>query len=355
MTGPLSSAAFLIGIFVFLSAIPGLPCKPVNQGGQHHVSWSRDDPTAARRFRRDLRDSLPPLPYEAEMMMMAYPPSSSDTPSEVYYQPGDGGRRGRVQQDDQRLGQALQQLVEDGRRRDQEAVYLAGLLRLLTPQAGPDVYPGAQQRPPKAEEAGLAPGVDFQGPFPPDYDDTSMVKPQRGWLNLQNLQNLQNLMDPQLAQALMNRYRQEKLYEAGLSPPPASRLELQEAAAEAEGEAEREADEEVLRYLVGQILSTAGSEGGPQPPVRLSESQSGLRRSRRSLDDGASNPEEENLLRVKRIDEAGMRDAIQGLQRIKGVDIKPQQQQAGKQARKRRYAAYDTDELAERILKYLPD
>ncbi|XP_041129766.1 proprotein convertase subtilisin/kexin type 1 inhibitor, like [Polyodon spathula] len=354
MTGPLSSAAFLIRVFVFLSAVPGLPCKPLNQGGQHRVSWSRDDPTAGRRFRRDLHDSLPPLPYEAEMMMMAYPPSSSSSNArnDVYYQPGEGGWRERGQQDDQRLGQALQQLVEDGRRRDQEAVYLAGLLRLLTPEAGPEGYPGAQQRPPKPGEAGLAPAVDFQGPFPPDYDDTSVAKPQRGW------QNVQNLMEPQLAQALMNRYRQEKLYEAGLSPPPASRLVLQEAAAEAEGEAEREGDEDVLRYLVGQILSSAASEGGPQPPARLSkggqsEDYSGLRRSRRSLGDGAGSPEEENLLRVKRIDEAGVRDAIQGLQqRTKRVDSEPQ---AGKQARKRRYVAYDPEELAERILKYLPD
>ncbi|KAK6467239.1 proprotein convertase subtilisin/kexin type 1 inhibitor [Huso huso] len=346
MTGPLSSAAFLLSIFIFLSAVPGLPCKPVNNGGQQRVSWSRDESAGGRRFRRDLRDSLPPLPYEAEMM--AYPPpSSSDSQQQlrnnVYYQPGEGGWRGRGQQDGRRRGQALQQLVEDGRRRDQEAVYLAGLLQLLTAEAGPEGYPGAQERPPKAGEAGLAPGGDFQGPFLPDYDDTSMVKPQRAW---QNLQNLQNLMEPQLAQALMNRYRQEKLYEAGLSPPPASRLELQEAAAEAEGEA----DEEVLRYLVGRILSSMGSEGGQQ-----SEGHSGLRRSRRSLDEGASSPDEENLLRVKRLDEAGMRDAIQGLQRIKGVDTEPQQQQAGKQVRKRRYAAYDPDELAERILKYLPD
>ncbi|XP_041093037.1 uncharacterized protein LOC121305463 [Polyodon spathula] len=266
--------------------------------------------------------------------MMAYPPLSSSDPqqqqlrNEIYYQPGEGGWRGRGQQDNQRRGQALQQMVDDGRRRDQEAVYLAGLLQLLTAEAGPEVYPGAQQRPPKAGEAVSAPDGDFQGPFPPDYDDTSMVKPPRGW------QNAQNLMEPELVQALMNRYRQEKLYEAGLSPQPASRLQLQEAAAEAEGEAEGEADEEVLRYLVGRILSSMGGEGGQQ-----SEGRSGSRRSRRSLDDGAISPDEENLLR----------DAVQGLQRMKRVDTDVQQ------VRKRHYAAYNPEELAERILKYLPD
>lgn len=61
----------------------------------------------------------------------------------------------------------------------------------------------------KAEEEEEEEG-DFQGPYPPDYDETeqavSMAKPQASW---------QGVLDPQLTQALLSRYKQEMLMQAG--------------------------------------------------------------------------------------------------------------------------------------------
>lgn len=105
------------------------------------------------------------------------------------------------------MGQALQRLAEDDRRRDQEAAYLSSLLRLLSEGDG-NVPRAVEEEDDDEEDEG--PG-DFQGPYPPDYDETeqglSMAKPQAAW---------QGLLDPQLTQALLNRYRQERLLRAGL-------------------------------------------------------------------------------------------------------------------------------------------
>lgn len=185
-----------------------------------HGGRNLDGSAGVLRLRRELRDSLP---YEAQMM--SYPPGAGmeGQGNELLYQPD--GWRG------QSLGQALQRLVEDDRRQDQEAAYLAGLLRLLSESEG------NAQRAGKGGEEEDEEGGDLQGPYPPDYDETepsmSMTKPQASW---------QGPLDPQLTQALLNRYRQERLLQAGLTP---SGNKLQESRGEA-GMEERE--EEALRY-----------------------------------------------------------------------------------------------------------
>ena len=159
------------------------------------------------RVRRDLRDSLP---YEAQMM--SYSPGEMKVRASDLYSQGDAWKA-------KGMSQALQQLVENDQRRDQEAAYLAGMMRLLS-QIDANSQGGARE---DVGETG-----DFQGPYPPDYDETepgiSMAKPQAGW---------QDLLDPQLTQALMNRYRQERL--------------LQEAANRIPEQREQDRDQEVLR------------------------------------------------------------------------------------------------------------
>lgn len=276
--------------------------------------------------------------------MMSYPPTTGveGRGNELYY-PSEGWRG-------QALGQALQRLAEDDQRRDQEAAYLSGLLRLLG-----DVEANGQRTGEEEEDEEEGP-EDFQGPYPPDYDESeqgmSMAKPQAAW---------QGLLDPQLTQALLNRDRQEKLLRAGLR--------------EARGEPEaQEREEEVLRYLIGRVLSNLASENNQNAPVRLSKrdlaavgGEGGgtgvrvLKRSRRSVDSALppSAKSEPPLMRVKRLEDEEDKMAAEpavgvqgrGLQRIKRIDS--DLQQAGKHMRKRRALTYDPNLLAQRILQYL--
>ncbi|XP_069039802.1 proprotein convertase subtilisin/kexin type 1 inhibitor, like [Lepisosteus oculatus] len=350
MSGPLSSTAFLLlSSTLLLTSLPPLPAKPLSSGGPRS-GWGTEEVGGAGRMRRDLRDSLP---YEAQMVM-SYPPpgaglGSEGRNNEIFYQPGTGleGWKGRG------VGEALQQLVDDDRRRDQEAIYLAGLLRLLSESYG------------APQKLGLEETGDFQGPYPPDYDETeqglSMDKPQAAW---------QGLLDPQLTQALLNRYRQERLRQASL--PPTSRLLT--ADSRSGGPGGEEGEEEVLRYLVGRVLSSLASETPQQTPSRLAKRDLAaagdrptppLKRPRRSLDDGAppSPRVEPSLLRVKRLGDeeeeeeeeraAAAGGARAGLQRMKRIDS--ELQGGGRPARKRRAVTYDPDLLAQRILQYLPE
>ncbi|KAI1893011.1 hypothetical protein AGOR_G00139410 [Albula goreensis] len=340
MSGPLTGAVFLLlSIALLLLPPPPLEAKSLT-GSRGSVG--------AHRLRRELRDALP---YEAQMM--SYPPAASveGRGNELYYQPE--GWRG------QSMGQALQRLVEDDRRRDQEAAYLTGLLRLLS-SADPNAQRAATIEE-EEEEEDEGPG-DFQGPYPPDYDETdqgiSMAKPQAAW---------QGLLDPQLTQALLNRYRQERLLQAGLGSN-----RLQDTRADT---ATDNREEEVLRYLVGRVLSSLASENSQNAPARLSKRDLGavsggvaggrvLKRSRRSLDSTPvpSPKYEPSLLRVKRLEEeedkmadgptAGAhKEARVGLQRMKRIDSDLQQ---AKHIRKRRALTFDPDLLAQRILQYLP-
>ncbi|XP_021447756.1 uncharacterized protein LOC110510930 [Oncorhynchus mykiss] len=377
MSGPLtnscsfSSVLFLLSLSVVL--LPPLRLDAKSLSAARGVEGQGLDATGGgvRRLRRDLRDSLP---YEAGMM--SYPGESADVltrrgGNELLYQPEEWRGQG--------LGQALQQLVENDQRREQETAYLAGLLRLLSEV---DVQgPG--------EEGGeeiQGPG-DFQVPYPPDYDETEqgmrMGKPQAAapW---------QGLLDPQLTQALLNRYRQERLQQqAGLPglPTAINRLET--------GSQDR--DEEALRYLVSKVLSNIsptkpqGSSGrrarrdlvsvsGGGGRVRASSSPV-LHRSRRSLDSPPSpslNREHSvGLLRVKRLgdmegvvvegpggpggEREGHRtpDHMVELQRMKRIDNELQPQPGGRPSRRRRALnydpiTYDPELLIQHILHYLP-
>ncbi|XP_043103361.1 proprotein convertase subtilisin/kexin type 1 inhibitor, like [Puntigrus tetrazona] len=290
------------------------------------------------RLRRELRDSVP---YEAQMM--SYPAADFRSRSnDLYYQPEVLRAQG--------LGQALQRLVENDQKREQEAAYLASMLRLLN-----EAQNNGQGKAEEEEEE----GGDFQGPYPPDYDETeqavSMAKPQASW---------QGLLDPQLTQALLNRYKQERLMQAGLAPNT-NRIP----------EREQDKDQEMLRYLVEKILSSlasGGNQGGPSnqrakrdlSTVANMEQSGGhvLKRSRRSLDSapGPSPQVEASLLRVKRLD-GDVDDEVTGqsnrtphvgLQRMKRIDtdLPPPK----KHSRKRRALTYDPALIAQHILQYLP-
>nr|XP_055024629.1 proprotein convertase subtilisin/kexin type 1 inhibitor, like [Misgurnus anguillicaudatus] len=287
------------------------------------------------RFRRDLRDAAP---YEAQMM--SYPAAEyKGRSSDLYYQPEASRAQG--------LGQALQRMMESDQRREQEAAYLASLMRLLN-----EAQSNGQGKPEEEDEEG-----DFQGPYTPDYDETeqavSMAKPQASW---------QGALDPQLTQALLNRYKQEKLMQA----ERANRIP----------ERDQDRDQEMLRYLVEKILSSLASEGNQPGPLNQRAKRdlaavanmdraggSALKRSRRSLDSAPvpSPQAEASLLRVKRldddIDDEG--DVVQsnrtphvGLQRMKRIDtdLPPPK----KHSRKRRALTYDPNLIAQHILQYLP-
>ncbi|XP_017541530.1 proprotein convertase subtilisin/kexin type 1 inhibitor, like [Pygocentrus nattereri] len=323
MSGPRTSSILLLFTIASLqnALLEAKPLSAMHGGG-------------AVRLRRDLRDSLP---YEAQMM--SYPTADfKGRGNELYYQPEAVRAQG--------LGQALQRLMENDQRREQEAAYLAGLLRLLN--EAENNGQGKQEEEEEEEEG------DFQGPYPPDYDETeqtvSMAKPQA-------------LLDPQLAEALLNRYRQERLLQAGLNPT-SNRLP----------DREQERDQEVLRYLVEKILSSLAPGNQPSPSNRRAKRDvsavasvgrggASLRRSRRSVDSVPvpSPSAEASLLRVKRLgdeeDDEGFaaqsnRSPHAGLQRMKRIDT--DMPLPLKHSRKRRAVSYDPSVIAQHILQYLP-
>ncbi|XP_062855636.1 proprotein convertase subtilisin/kexin type 1 inhibitor, like [Trichomycterus rosablanca] len=314
MSGPRTSSLPLL-FCVALLHIPALEAKPLSamHGG------------SAVRLRRDLRDSLP---YEAQMM--SYPPDGyNGRTNELYYQPEKLRSQG--------LNQALQRLVENDQRQQQEAAYLAGLVRLLS-----EAENNAQARPEEEEEEEEG---DFQGPYPADYDETeqrvNMVKPQ-------------TMMDPRLTEALLNRYRQERMIQSGIHT----------------GENRDQMD---LRYLVEKILAGLVAENPSNRPVKykLSDAAAGgqdraarLRRARRSLDSvpDSSPDAEASLLRVKRVGDEEHGDfATQnspspraGLQRMKRIDTDlPPPPPPPKRSRRRRSVTYDPELIAQRIIEYL--
>ncbi|XP_044299683.1 proSAAS [Varanus komodoensis] len=141
-------------------------------------------------------------------------------------------------QPDERLALALQRLLQDGHRRDQESLYLANLLKLWDEAKGAALYP--------------------------EYDETGLAgssSPPR---------------------SLPNRYW---VPEGGFEPQEELGGEEEPAG---------EVDSEMLRYLLGRILSGAGNldpQRLPGPPRRL----------RRAIFDAGDLPEPPNLLRVKRL------------------------------------------------------
>ncbi|KAL1020547.1 hypothetical protein UPYG_G00001520 [Umbra pygmaea] len=365
MSGPLtasfSSVLVLLCLAVLLPPLP-MNAKPLSTAHGGRVSDTTG--SGVRRARRDLRDSLP---YEAGMM--SYPGESADVltrrgGNELLYQPEEWRGQG--------LGQALQQLVENDQRREQESAYLSGLLRLLSEAEAAGGEEGGEED--------QVPG-DFQGPYAPDYDETEQgIRLGKA----QAAAQWQGLVDPQLTQALLNRYRQERLQQQAGSPGlPASVTRLENGGPDP--------DQETLRYLLAKILTSIS----PSSPQRSSgrrarrdlaavsggtvRAASGpvLHRARRSLDTAAPlSPSQElsaGLLRVKRLEdmeegpgrtEGGGHKASShaaGLQRMKRIDTELQTQATGRASRRRRAVnydpqtlTYDPELLVQHILQYLP-
>ncbi|XP_042263876.1 proprotein convertase subtilisin/kexin type 1 inhibitor, like [Thunnus maccoyii] len=314
----------------------------------------------ARRQRRDVRNLLP---YEEQMM--SYPAAQGGGgANDLYYQSDDWRGRG--------LDQALQRLVERDQRREQEeeqrAAYLASLLRLLNEAedaglVGPGDVEVVEEE--EDEEDDQGPPGDFQGPVPPDYDETgrglSMGRPPAAWWGLlepQLAQALLDRMEPQVAQALLERARQERLQQAGRV---SSRLNR---------------DQDTLRRMVARILSSIGPDNAQvissSRRMRRDLSVTGAepassahRRTRRSLDDMAppAPSNEPPLLRVKRLEEEEEEEEERlhpaaGLQRMKRIDTMAttamEELNHGSRRRRRRAAPnYDPQILIDQILEYM--
>ncbi|XP_029994250.1 proprotein convertase subtilisin/kexin type 1 inhibitor, like [Sphaeramia orbicularis] len=313
----------------------------------------------ATRQRRDVHNMLP---YEDHMMSYRATQEGGGA-NDLYYQTNDWRGRG--------LDQALQRLVERDQRREQEeeqrAAYLAALLRLLTEAervglVGPEDVEVVEEE--DEEEDDQGPQRDFQGPAPPDYDETgrglSMGRPRAAWWGLMEPQLAQALLDrmePQLAQVLVERARQERLQQTGRVPPGLN----------------RDGDQDTLRRLVARILSSIGpnnaavmtsgrrmrrdlSVAAPEP------ASSAHRRTRRSLDDLAppSPSNDPPLLRVKRLEDEEEAELEEeklhpqvGLQRMKRIDTEEELNHGSRRRRRRAALNYDPQVLIDQMLEYM--
>ncbi|KAF3696328.1 hypothetical protein EXN66_Car012005 [Channa argus] len=291
---------------------------PAARGGGRSLDVSVG---GVRRQRRDIRNTL-----QYEDQMMSYPGTETGGGgNDLYYQSGDWRGRG--------LDQALQRLLERDQRQEleeeQRAAYLAALLRLLSEAesaglVGPgDVEVAGEDQ---EEDDDQGPQGDFQGPAPPDYDETgrgmSMGRPTAAWWGF---------LEPQLAQALLD------------------------------------------RHMVARILSSIGPNNAPvissgrRAKRDLSNTAAqpiiAHRRTRRSLDDVASlSPSNDPpLLRVKRLEEdeeeEKLRPPITGLQRMKRIDTMAtggvEELNHGSRKRQRRALNYDPQILIDQILEYM--
>ncbi|XP_078063021.1 proprotein convertase subtilisin/kexin type 1 inhibitor, like [Mustelus asterias] len=351
MMGP-GLCSLLLSVCITFSSFQPAHSKPL---AMSRVPVDDETGLVVTRFRRDA------LPYEGEMF--AYP-SGEAARNEAFYAPlasqaamarlGLGPRERELlerqglllsqaevkpgwgrKDGDERLGEALQRLLEDSRRRDQEAAYLANLLQAWSELGLPEAYPGGGGEA-TDNEAGPEPRNGY-----PDYDELAA-----------------------------GRYGNRQ---PAYLPP--GRPGLEEMAGEGGGELE----EQVVRYLVGRIL--ANLDAGTQRLARRDLLPSlpegpGPRRVRRALpqERGSGSGGRTNLLRVKRLggldgeeedggeEEGGAQEGIgypsaakeaQGLQRMKRIE--GHLPEPGTLIRNRRYSGYQGAELAERFIKFLPD
>ncbi|XP_040298160.1 uncharacterized protein LOC121009240 [Bufo bufo] len=267
----------LVAVTVCLS-VPSALSKPLGV-------LTHDDLGAARRVRRS-------LPYDADMMsyMPSEPvrnkPSYSDLIQAMlarlpaYTKEENLGRALVRMGNPQRIeptrdSPSLQQLVEEGQRRDKETMYRAILMHL---------WNQFNQGKPYVDQIEGFPGPvpsdisDYQRPYQ-EYEDTGvMVVPSL---------TRPHISQNQLAQALQSHYRQNRAFEG-----PALHLQPEET-----NEDGYPMDEEMLRYLVTRVLSEMNDAEVSQ---RLAASPP--RRMRRSLEDDHDEDPPANLLRVKRLD-----------------------------------------------------
>ncbi|OCT66848.1 proSAAS [Xenopus laevis] len=307
MMGP---CVLLVAVTVCVGAL-GTFAKPLG-------SVPRDDVGMSHRFRRSLPAGIP---YDTDMM--SYLPSESLQEEASYpdINPALLSRLATYPQEQllaamEKFGLnhraealqdsiALQQLAEEGQRRDKEAMYLANLLHLWNQISQSRGYPEQLQ----ALRRELP--RSYQ-----DYDDTGLASRS---IRAQLPRN-------QLAQATQSHYRQDGGYKA--TGPHQQQEEVSEDGIPM--------DEGMLRFLVTRVLSAMSEAEMPQ---RLSTPPS--RRLRRSLPENPPGTASSNLLRIKRIDDLLDPDYVaNGLLRRKRID-------GDLEARPGHY----TDQL----LKYLPD
>ncbi|KAM8754225.1 proprotein convertase subtilisin/kexin type 1 inhibitor, like [Acanthopagrus schlegelii] len=352
-----SSMASVVLLLLSTALLHGAQSLPAARGGGRGLDVSVG---GVRRQRRDLRNLLP---YEDQMM--SYPTTQGGGGvNDLYYQSDDWRGRG--------LDQALQRLVERDQRREQEEhqreAYLAALLRLLNEaESAGLVRPGdveLVEEEEEDEEDDQGPPGDFQGPAPPDYDETgrglNMGRPRAAWWGLlepQLAQALLDRMEPQVAQTLMQRARQAGRVYSGPT------------------RGGDRGDEEAMRRLVARLLSSIGPNNAlvmssgrrarrdlPVTPV-----SSAHRRTRRSLDD-MTPPLPSNdppLLRVKRLEgeeeeeeEEKLQAPAAELQRMKRINTMAtaamEELNHGSRRRRRRAVLdYDPQILIDQIVEYI--
>ncbi|XP_075691019.1 uncharacterized protein LOC142659121 [Rhinoderma darwinii] len=264
----------LVAVTVCLS-VPSALSKPLGV-------LTHDDLGIARRIRRS-------LPYDADMM--SYVPSEPVRNEPLYPDLSQAmlARLAAYPQEEllaramERMGNprrvepthdspSLQQLVEEGQRRDKETMYLANLLHLWNQINQGKAYVDQLQGFPGPVPADIS---EYQRSYP-DYDDIgvgSRTRPQ--------------IPRNQMAQALQSHYRQNRAFEG-----PSLHFQPDET-----NEDGYPMDEDMLRYLVTRVLSAMNEAEMSQrlPPIPP-------RRMRRSLDDDHDEDAPANLLRVKRLD-----------------------------------------------------
>ncbi|KAM4664789.1 proSAAS [Discoglossus pictus] len=314
MMGP---CALLVSVTVCVSVL-GTSAKPLGSLSQ--------DLGLPRRLRRSIPANSP---YEADIMpYLASEPLYSDISQALAARLANYPSEEWLAQALERMGPArrveptqdnmsLQQLVEEGQRRDKEAMYLANLLQMWN-----QINQGRGYSEQLQSLRGPLPDEGFQGSYA-DYDETNVastpIRPQ--------------VTRNQMAQAMQNHYRQNVGFEV-----PAPRLQLDE-----QNENGIPVDEEMLRYLVTRVLSAMSEAELPQrlpapPPRRL----------RRSLDEGRVGDPPPNLLRVKRLDDNLDPEYAPGaLLRRKRIENGLDSQTRNKRLSEHR--------VAEQLLKYLPD
>ncbi|XP_026188818.1 proprotein convertase subtilisin/kexin type 1 inhibitor, like [Mastacembelus armatus] len=339
-----------LGLLLLSSALMHIAqTVPVTRSGGR----GRDVSVGGDRQRRDL------LPYEDQMM--SYPAlQGGGGTKDLFYQSDDW--RGRS------LDQALQRLVERDLKREheeeQQAAYLAALLRLLSEAeraglVGPGDVEVVEEE--EDEEDDQGPPRNFQGSTPADYDETGrgmgVGGPPATWWGLlepQVAQALLDRMEPQLVQTLLQRVRQQ-----------GGRLPLGK---------NREQDQDFLRHVVAKILANIGPNDVPviasgrrmrrDLSTAAQPVSSAHRRSRRSLDDmGPPSPSNDPpLFRVKRLEdedvEEKLRPPVAGLQRMKRIDTmatiaKEELNHGSRRRRKRAALNYDPQILIDQILQYM--
>ncbi|XP_063792170.1 uncharacterized protein LOC134948239 [Pseudophryne corroboree] len=315
----------LVAVTVCLS-VPGTLNKPLGV-------LTQDDLGVVRRVRRSLpvnnlyeADMMSYVPSEALHNEPLYPDLSQAMLARLAAYPQEellaralermgSSRRGESAHD----SPSLQQLVEEGQRRDKETMYLANLLHLWNQINQGRGYADQLQGFPSPMQA----EVEYQRPYQ-DYDETGVVASRTRPQVARN----------QMAEALQGHYRQNRGYEG-----PALHLQPDE-----NNEDGYPMDEEMLRYIVTRVLSAMNEADMPQ---RLAPNSG--RRMRRSLDDERSEDIPPNLLRVKRLDtDNAVPDYnSQGLMHRKLLDG-----ELDIQSRPQHFA---DQRVTEQLLKYFPE